>query len=608
MSVEQLSHPPLDRLTSFALGKLEVAEIDDIENHLSRCDSCCQTLRQIHEDTFTGAVRDSHRAVPPSVGSAPTIAPSEIVEQPAPPTDSATAGFRAAGASGPIELPADLAQHPRYRVQELLGAGGMGAVYKAEHRLMHRTVALKVINPELVASRTAVERFQREVQAAARLHHPNIVTAHDAEQAGASHFLVMEFVPGIDLARVVAERGPLPVAEACDYIRQAALGLQHAMENGMVHRDIKPQNLMVTNSASGGREPPDHAALSGGSRFPLAGVVKILDFGLASLAAEPEASEDNQDSRNENQKSSLTQAGALMGTPDYMAPEQARDARSADIRADIYSLGCTLYFLLTGKVPFPGGSAIDKVIAHAERKPDEIRKLRRDVPAGVLAVLDQMLAKKPEQRYQSPAAIAAALAPFTTIEKHPPLPRAVTIAADLLMVASVFAALVAIGVFIWLHFEAASLSFEVDRELQLIAGLHLLYAGCIFTAGWLMRQLTGRFAAALLIAVAGILLPGVCTVNVVMEWSRMPRWPLIIPLWLGVPLCVWAMLLLSRSNVHATFAENARRSGSRRRRLAGLGWAAACALVFGGIVYVNTKVLQSCSWPCQNGQFRSNSW
>src|SRR5262249_53175019 len=148
----------------------------------------------------------------------------------------------------PPVVPAALTDHPRYRVLELLGHGGMGAVYKAEHRLMERTVALKVIKHELTNRPAVVERFRREVKAAARLDHPNIVRAHDAEHAGDTHLLVMECVDGIALARLVAGRGPLPVAVACDYVRQAALGLQHAFEHGMVHRDIKPQNLMVTAS------------------------------------------------------------------------------------------------------------------------------------------------------------------------------------------------------------------------------------------------------------------------------------------------------------------------------------------------------------------------
>ena len=251
-----------------------------------------------------------------------------------------------------------LAEHSRYQVLEMLGAGGMGAVYKAEHRLMKRLVALKVINPSLVDRPELVERFRREVQAAARLAHPNIATAHDAEHAGALHFLVMEFIAGRDLARVVEEEGPLSIARACDYTRQAALGLQHAHERGMVHRDIKPHNLMLTTD----------------------GQVKILDFGLAHFASE-------------NAADALTAVGSVMGTPDYIAPEQARDAHQADIRADIYSLGCSLYFLLTGQPPFPGGTFMSKLSGHLERTPQSVAKLRKDVPADLLGVLNRMMCK-----------------------------------------------------------------------------------------------------------------------------------------------------------------------------------------------------------------------
>ncbi len=172
------------------------------------------------------------------------------------------------------DIPAPLAEHPRYEILGLIGKGGMGDVYKARHRKMERTVALKVINRGLVRKAEAVDRFHREVKAAAQLSHPNIVTAYDADQAGDFHFMVMEYVDGVDLSQTVKDRGALPVAEACDYIRQAAIGLQHAHERGMVHRDIKPHNLMVTAD----------------------GTVKILDFGLASLA--PEAMSDADDGRS----------------------------------------------------------------------------------------------------------------------------------------------------------------------------------------------------------------------------------------------------------------------------------------------------------------------
>ena len=284
---------------------------------------------------------------------------------------------------------------------ELLGVGGMGAVYKAEHQLMERTVAVKVINANLVDSPAMVERFRREVKAAARLTHANIVTAYDADQAGSSHFLVMEYVEGTNLARLVAEKGPLPVSQACDYIRQAALGLQHAFDRGMVHRDIKPQNLMLARD----------------------GQVKVLDFGLARFALEnaaaggrgipPVAPGTLADlATKDTPTEGLTQTEAVMGTPDYIAPEQSRDSHAADIRADIYSLGCTLYELLAGQTPFPGGTGLEKLKAHIERMPKPLTEIRRSVPAKLASVVERMMAKDPNQRYQTPAAVAEALASF----------------------------------------------------------------------------------------------------------------------------------------------------------------------------------------------------
>jgi serine/threonine protein kinase len=298
------------------------------------------------------------------------------------PHDPSRGGTRAPGARPPAApaaaLPRELTNHPRYQVLRELGRGGMGVVYQARQTVMNRPVVIKVINKALLDQPDALERFHREVTAAARLSHPNIVVAYDAEQAGDLHMLVMEFVPGQSLAEVLEKKGPLPVADACRYVRQAALGLQHAHEQKMVHRDIKPQNLMLTPK----------------------GEVKILDFGLAKMASE------------RGQGKGLTASNSYMGTPDYSAPEQATDARTADIRADIYSLGCTLYALLAGHPPFQEDTPIKTILAHLETKPVPLPELRPDVPAELWAVVAKMLAKQPEKRYQTPAAVAAALAPF----------------------------------------------------------------------------------------------------------------------------------------------------------------------------------------------------
>ena len=267
-----------------------------------------------------------------------------------------------------------------YILLERLGEGAMGQVFKARHRNLGRVCAVKLIRKERLESPNAVKRFQREVRAAAALSHPNIVLADDADEIDGTHLLVMEYVEGTDLARLVKGKGPLPVARACEYVRQAALGLQHAHERGLVHRDVKPHNLLL--SADGQ-------------------VVKILDMGIARL--ESPSSEDDQ-------SSTMTQTGAVMGTPDYLSPEQAINSHTADIRADIYSLGCTLYFLLAGEVPFPGGALGYKLVRHRMEEPAPLEKVRPGVPSWTAQVVRKMMAKKPEQRFQTPAEVAAALA------------------------------------------------------------------------------------------------------------------------------------------------------------------------------------------------------
>jgi len=249
---------------------------------------------------------------------------------------------------------------------------------------MGRTVALKVINQRLIQNAEVVERFHREVRTAARLSHPNIVTSHDAEQAENIHFLVMEYVDGVNLATLVKESGYLSVAKACDYARQAATGLQYAHEKGIVHRDIKPHNLMLTSMET----------------------VKILDFGLASLV---EGLADPVDEKKVIEITSLTMVGSIMGTPDFISPEQAANAHLADIRSDIYSLGATLYFLLSGQPPFATGSVAERLEMHAALEPLAIRSLRSDVSEELSDVISRMMAKNPDERFQIPLDVARAL-------------------------------------------------------------------------------------------------------------------------------------------------------------------------------------------------------
>lgn len=274
----------------------------------------------------------------------------------------------------------------KYRLLSRLGAGGMGSVYLCEHMFMRRRVALKVLPLKQAEDPDALERFYLEARAVGCLDHPNIVRAHDVDHEGNVHFLVLEHIDGINLYDLIRRHGPLSVERAANYIRQAALGLQHAHEAGLVHRDIKPGNLLLDR----------------------AGVVKVLDMGLARFFNEPEVnlSEDQEQ-------------GNVLGTADYLAPEQVQDSR-VDIRADIYSLGVSLYYLLAGKSPFHQGTVAQKLIWHQVRRPKSIRVIRPEVPDGLEQVLSRMMAKDPAQRYQTPAEVAEALAPWTPTSLPPP--------------------------------------------------------------------------------------------------------------------------------------------------------------------------------------------
>jgi len=366
---EVSSHPTAQALALFGHGKLSEAQAATVAAHLETCADCRSAVAGLPADSFLGKVRAAKpggSSVPPAASPArPGIAPSVLGKPTVPPAP-------------PANVPPELANHSKFRIVRELGRGGMGVIYLAEHRVLEKLVALKVISPAVLDNPDALARFHAEVKAAGKLDHPNIARAHDADQAGDLHFLVMEFVEGLSLAQVVEKKGPLPVAHACHYARQAALGLQHAAEKGMVHRDIKPQNLMLAPK----------------------NVVKVLDFGLARLRSERKGAVG------------LTQADAFMGTPEYVAPEQATDARTADTRADIYSLGCTLYALLTGRPPFLEDTLVKLVLAHIEKEPLPLHELRPDVPAELSAVVARMLAKDPAQRYQQPVEVAQALVPF----------------------------------------------------------------------------------------------------------------------------------------------------------------------------------------------------
>jgi len=268
----------------------------------------------------------------------------------------------------------------KYKLLDVIGQGGMGAVLKAEQSSIKRMVALKVMAKELVRDEKAVSRFLREIQSAASLNHPHIVAAIDADCIGDRYFLVMDYVEGRDLKAWLKKYGPLPVSWSCEVIRQVALGLQHAHELGLVHRDIKPSNIMVTVNPQTG-EP--HA--------------KIMDFGLSKLVSETKVDGHS------------TQTGTIMGSPDYIAPEQARSAKEADIRADLFSLGCTLFQLLTGQLPFPGGTIMEKLMARATHVPPSVSSQRADVPLAVSEIVSRLLRLNPNERIQTPAELAARL-------------------------------------------------------------------------------------------------------------------------------------------------------------------------------------------------------
>jgi len=305
----------------------------------------------------------------------------------------------------------------QYVIRERLGEGGNGQVFKARHRAMQRDVAVKVLRRELLTDAEVVGRFHREIEVVSQISHVNIVHAYDAGPIGSSLVLAMEFIEGSDLDRLVRQAGPLSVPEAVDFIRQAAIGLQHAHERGLVHRDIKPANLLVTQPKSVPISQRSTVRMSvtlddqGAANLPY-GLIKILDLGLARLQ------EAAPDSRSAN-LTLVSGPSVMQGTPDYMAPEQALDFHAADIRADIYSLGCTLFFLLTGRPPFAGASLAQKLLKHQQAEPPAVEKIRADIPPALVGVLGKMLAKQPADRFQTPGDVARALTGLLASDSAP---------------------------------------------------------------------------------------------------------------------------------------------------------------------------------------------
>jgi len=365
MEARPTSHPSAESLRALALGKLDDNTASAVLSHLDVCPDCSKEVSAATNDDFLNRLRQVHSL-------SGTAAPAKPL---------------AKGAAGPKpgavpttlhNVPPELADYSQYEVVRELGRGGMGVVYLAKNKMMDRLEVLKVLNKDLLNHSGALERFLREIRSAAKLSHPNVVPAYSALQLGELLVFAMEYIDGEDLHAVVKARGPLPVLNACQYVQQAAIGLQHAFEKGMVHRDIKPQNLILA------REGKRH-------------IVKVLDFGLAKAT------------REKPDDTGLTGEGQMMGTPDFMAPEQSLDAASADIRADIYSLGCTLYYLLTAAPPFTGKSLAAILFAHQSTEARPLNVVRPEVPEELASVVRKMMAKKPAERYQTPAEVVQAL-------------------------------------------------------------------------------------------------------------------------------------------------------------------------------------------------------
>jgi len=275
----------------------------------------------------------------------------------------------------------------RYRILELVGVGAMGKVYSAEHILMRRKVAIKILPIHRLSESSAVERFKREARAIGQLNHQNIVQAYDFDHVGSLWYLVLEFVDGKSLQEIVYRSGPIQWPRAVNYVRQTAAALQHASELGVVHRDIKPANLLLDKS----------------------GVIKVLDMGLAKVFGELFEVEKLPLTRRYDQK--------ILGTADYLAPEQAADSHTVDVRADIYGLGMTFYYLTTGKSPCCDGRTADKLIWHQTSGPPPLNELAPAIPAGLAEVVGKMTARKPDDRWRTPAEVRGALEPYSDREE-----------------------------------------------------------------------------------------------------------------------------------------------------------------------------------------------
>lgn len=383
--------PPVEQLQKYLLGVTAAAEQQVVLAHIEDCTVCQHQLTQLEaaDDDFTSQVRksgDETNFVAHTDTEFDLLRPKLEAIPPRHSRHAEKIGNRddehGTGNAETITLPpGQLLPNIRdYEILNPLGAGGMGTVYRARHSRLGKIVALKLLSEEFAADPELQDRFAREMAAIGQLAHPHIVPAFDAGVFEERHFLVMEYVEGRDLAEVVRCDGPLSVSAAVDCVLQAARGLAYVHERGLIHRDIKPGNLLQDNS----------------------GVVKVLDLGLARWSG-------THDRDNPHASPALTTAGSVMGTVDYMAPEQGVNPSAADVRSDIYGLGCTLFFLLTGKCMYPGGTIIERIFAHRDLPIPQLTQMRAEASTGLQTVFATMVAKEPETRFQSMEDVIEAL-------------------------------------------------------------------------------------------------------------------------------------------------------------------------------------------------------